>query len=54
MKRLFTVTWGGIYNCNAENEKEAIKRFIDYVENEESDMYGRDWKELIEVEELEE
>jgi hypothetical protein len=52
MEKIFRITWGGYYDCKAKTEKEAEKQFVNYIENEEIDSYGRDWKELIEVEEL--
>jgi len=51
---IFTVTWGGYYSVEAESWEEAREKFISYVEEEEIDSYGRDWKDLIEVKEEEE
>ena len=50
---IYRITWGGNYDCEAKTEEEARRQFINYIENEEIDNYGRDWKELIEIEELE-
>jgi len=51
---IFTVTWGGYYPIEAESWEEAREKFILYVEEEEIDSYGRDWKDLIKVKEEEE
>ena len=48
----FRITWGGYYDTNASDEEEARKQFIQYIEEEDIDSYGRDWKDLIEVEEI--
>lgn len=50
---IFRITWTGYYDCEAIDKKEAEQKFIKYIENEEMDQYGRDWKELIDCEELE-
>lgn len=52
MSKEFRITWGGYYDTKANNEEEAIQKFIDYINNEELDLYGRDWKELIDIEEI--
>lgn len=53
-KKYYRITWGGYYDVKANDEKEAEQAFIRYIENEELDSYGRDWKELIEIEGLNE
>ena len=50
----YRITWGGYYDVAAKDEEEAKQKFITYVEDEEMDTYGRDWKDLIEIENLEE
>jgi hypothetical protein len=50
---IYRITWGGIYDCEADNEEDAKQQFINYVEQELTDDYGRDWKDLIDCEELE-
>lgn len=52
--KLYRVIWGGYGVYEAESEGEAKKQFIDYIEEENIDVYGRTWKDLIEIEELEE
>ena len=49
---IFRVTWEGYYDTDASDEEEARKKFMRYVEEEDIDQYGRDWKDLIEIEEL--
>jgi len=49
----FRITWEGYQDIEAENENQAKECFIRYVVEEELDRYGRDWKDLIGVEELE-
>jgi hypothetical protein len=49
---IFRVTWGGYYDYEAKTQEEAKQKFIEYIQNEEIDKYGRDWKELIEIEEI--
>jgi hypothetical protein len=49
----FRVTYDGYYDGEHENEDEAKQAFINYVENNETDGYGRTWDDLISVEKLE-
>lgn len=53
-KKYYRITWGGYYDIESKTEEEAEQAFIKYIENEEIDSYGRNWKELIEIEELNE
>lgn len=53
-KQYYRITWDGYYDVEAKNEEEAEQAFIDYIENEELDSYGRNWKELIKIEGLNE
>ena len=50
--KIYRITWGGSYDTEAETEEEAKQQFIDYIQNEELDNYGRDWYDLIEIEKL--
>lgn len=50
---IYRITWGGIYDCEADDEEEARQKFIKWIEEEHMNQYGRDWKDLIDCEELE-
>ena len=52
MKKYYRVTWEGFFDIEAENEEEAKQKFIEHIENEDIDDYGRTWQELIGVEEI--
>ena len=47
---IYRITWAGYYDCEANDEKEAKQQFIEWVENEDIDQYGRDWKDFVECE----
>ena len=48
----FRVTLEGYREIECESEEEAIQDFIDFVENDGIDSYGRTWRQLIDVEKL--
>jgi len=48
----YRITWGGIYDCTANTEEEAINQFINYIKSSDIDDYGRNWKDLIDIENL--
>lgn len=50
---IFRVTWAGYFDCEADNKEKAKNQFIEWIEENDIDQYGRDWKDFIECEELE-
>jgi hypothetical protein len=49
----YRITWEGYQEGEFTNEEEAKESLIDFVENGEVDHFGRDWTQLISVEQLE-
>ncbi len=48
----YRVSYAGYLEGEYADEEEAKKDFVDGIKNEELDLYGREWTELVEVENL--
>jgi len=48
----YRVTWEGYLEGEFDDEEQAKKALIENIEENEIDAYGRDWRELIVVENL--